>query len=73
MALTRGTSCDFPCPICLVPREEMHKGTVYPVRTIQSMKKVYEDACDMRTVAEANKHLQAHGLRKILVSATLTW
>ena len=73
MALTRGTTCDFPCPICLVPKLEMHKGTVYPIRTTQSMKKVYEDACKMRTAAEAEKHLQGHGLREILVSSTLTW
>ena len=52
---------------------EMHKGTVYPIRTTQSMKKVYEDASNMRTAAEADKHLHGHGLWGILVSATLTW
>lgn len=73
MALTRGATCDYPCPICLVPKQEMHKGTVYPIRTTQSMKKVYEDTHTMRTTTEADKHLQGHGLRGILVSVTLTW
>ena len=71
MVLTRGTTCDFPCPICLVPKLEMHNGTVYPIRTTQSMKKVYEDACEMRTVAESEKHLQGHGLQEILVNIDL--
>lgn len=71
MALIRGTTCDFPCPKCLVPKEELQKGRVYAVRTTQTMKEVYEDACGMRTVAERQKYLQGYGLRSISVCAML--
>ena len=71
MALIWGTTCDFPCPICLVPKGEMRQGVVYALRTTQSMKKVYDDACDMRTLAERDKYLQGYGLRGIPVCAII--
>lgn len=72
MALIRGTTCDFPCPKCLVPKLETHQGRVYAARTTQSMKNIYEDAYNMRTATEGDRLLQSYGLRDIPVSVALT-
>ena len=71
MALTRGAKCKFPCPVCLVPREELHKGAVYARRTTQTMKEVYNRAKDM-SKAEEEQLLKSFGLRGIEVSGMLT-
>lgn len=68
MAAIRGVNSLFPCPICLVPEAELlDLGEKYPLRTTQTMKKVVEEASEMRTAAEAEAHLKAHGLRPITV------
>jgi hypothetical protein len=73
MALIRGTNGDFPCPVCLVPKPEIPLGKVYAIRTTRSMKKVYEEAQNIRTVAERHKHLQGYGLRDVSVCISFTW
>jgi hypothetical protein len=72
MALIRGTLGDLPCPVCLVPKTDIPQGKVYAVRTTRSMKKVYEDAQNMRTVVEREKYLQSYGLRDISVCELFT-
>lgn len=68
MALTRGAKSKFPCPVCLVPSEELHDGVVYDSRTTESMQQVYDTADEMTTAAEREKYLQGFGLRYIEVS-----
>lgn len=67
MALTRGAKADFPCPVCLVPNAELHKGNVYEGRTSESMQNVYMIAQGMRTAQERKKYLKGYGLRYIKV------
>jgi len=67
MALTRGTKSNFPCPVCLVPREEMCKGVMYALRTTETMEGVYNEAKGMDTVGEAENLLKSFGLRGIEV------
>ena len=67
MALTRGASSNFPCPVCLVPKEEMHKGKVYPLRTTKTMKEVYHKAMGMALADMKEELLKSVGLRGIEV------
>ena len=67
MALNRGSKSNFPCPICLVPNEELHNGTVHEARTSESMQNVYRVAEGMRTVEERKEYLKGYGLRPIKV------
>lgn len=67
MALTRGPNSNFPCPVCLVPKEEIHKGVVYTLRTTKTMEGVYYQAEKMNTAEESEKLLKSYGLRKIEV------
>ncbi|KAL4251298.1 hypothetical protein AB1N83_013827, partial [Pleurotus pulmonarius] len=66
MTLTRGTNSYYPCPICLVPEDKLAiHDKAYPPRTQATMKKVYDDAMEMRTVEESNNLLKKYGLRGI--------
>lgn len=56
MALTRGANSKFPCPVCLVPKEEMCKGIGYPLCTTKTMQEVYNTAKEAGT-AEASENL----------------
>lgn len=71
MALIRGYGSDFPCPICLVPKEKMGDGEVHALRTTKTMKKVYGEAHELRTVEAREKHLKGYGLRGIKVCLML--
>ena len=73
MALTRGSNSNFPCPVCLVPKREMHKGTVYTLRTTETMEKVCSQADMMDTVEEKEKLLKSYGLREIKVCRVLKY
>ena len=66
MALVRGTNSKFPCPICLVPKEEMSKGSVGALRTTDSMEQVYYEA-DGMDLASREKFLKSYGLRHVQV------
>lgn len=72
MALIRGTQSKYPCPVCLVPKDEMCKGTLYPHRTTESMMKVYNEAMKENTVEKQEKSLKKSGLRGIEVGKILT-
>ena len=69
MTLTRGTNSYYPCPICLVPEDKLAiHDKAYPPRTQATMKKVYNDAMEMRTVEEPNNLVKNYGLQGIDVS-----
>lgn len=72
MALIRGAQSGFPCPVCLVPKDEMCKGRVYPCRTTKTMREVYNDAMEQETVKKQEDHLKSAGLRGIEVGRMLT-
>ena len=67
MALNRGVRSKFPCPVCLVPCDELHNGTVHECRTSESMQNVYRVAEEMRTADERKEHLKAYGIRPVKV------
>ena len=70
MALIRGSKGDFPCPVCLVPRDRQHvlnPNEVYELRTNNNMKEVYNTAQTLKS-EDANALLQRHGLRNVEVS-----
>lgn len=73
MALTRGPQSNFPCPICLVPRVEMSKGVLYPLRTTATMKEVYKKAMEAGTADEREQIVKNVGLRCTKVCGVLTW
>lgn len=73
MALIRGTNSKFPCPVCLVPGDELCKGRVYALRTTETMEKVYDEACQMSTASERNNHLKGYGLRYAQVCSIMLW
>ncbi|KAL1671770.1 hypothetical protein EV122DRAFT_295305 [Schizophyllum commune] len=69
MALIRGTNCKFPCPRCMVPREEQSATIAerrHEVRTTESMKEVVVEAHAARTLEEGESILKDHGLRKVV-------
>jgi hypothetical protein len=72
MALTRGSSSNFPCPICLVPKEKMSKGKVRTSRTTKSMKEVYKKAGKLKRAEDREALLKDCGLRGIKVCLILT-
>ena len=71
MALVRGTNSKFPCPVCLVPQEELCKGIEYPHRTTETMRQVYDDAIGATSAKVKEELLKNHGLRGIEVCRIL--
>lgn len=67
MALIRGVKSDFPCPICLVPGDQMSDGSTHDLRTTRSMQKVYDEAMKLPTKTRQHEHLQKYGLRRVEV------
>ena len=67
MALIRGTNSKFPCPVCLVPDTQMSDGSTHPLRTSESMQKVYDEAMAMASAKDQDNHLKNYGLRKVKV------
>ncbi|KAJ2932117.1 hypothetical protein H1R20_g4995, partial [Candolleomyces eurysporus] len=66
MAAIRGMGSAYPCPVCLIPLEELPGlSKKYPLRTSESMKQIYDDANDKRTVVEREALLKAVGLRNV--------
>jgi len=68
MALIRGINSHYPCPICLVPAKELSDlSKIYPLRTTEKMKEVYETAQRAGTIAEKEVILKECGLRDVEV------
>ena len=72
MTLNRGSNCNFPCPVCLVPNEELSKGKVYALCTTNTMKKVYNEAIEM-LADDRNDLLKSYGLQNVEVCKLLFW
>lgn len=67
MALIRGATGNYPCPICLVPNDEQSDPTkTYPLRTTEDMKEIYDEVQDLSAV-DREKQLKDAGLRDIEV------
>ena len=70
MALTHGKNGDFPCPICLVPRDVMCTGAVGDLRTTESMREIYKMASEMDTAREREELLKGYSAQYIEVCKT---
>ena len=70
MALLRGVNSKRPCPICLVPLEELHDLTKnHPLRTVEQGRLALEAWEAKKSVGE--ERLKVLGLRPVQVSYTL--
>ena len=48
MALIRGVKANYPCPICLVPKEDLSNlSNTYELRTTASMQGIWSVAQEM--------------------------
>ncbi|KAF9784401.1 hypothetical protein BJ322DRAFT_1194914 [Thelephora terrestris] len=65
MALIRGSSGNYPCPVCLAPKTQLCDGSTHPLRTSESMEKVYDEAVAMNTIKDREEHLKEYGLRNV--------
>lgn len=67
MALTRGVNALFPCPTCLVPKEEIPNLSIrHRLRLTQEMQTVWTEGLVMNATDREN-HLQSYGLRDVQV------
>ncbi|KAG2355123.1 hypothetical protein BDR07DRAFT_1453876 [Suillus spraguei] len=65
MSLIRGTKCKFPCPVCLIPREELGNVlTSYPLRTSASMQATLREARNFIR-QDKEKVLMSRGLQDV--------
>ncbi|KAG2103174.1 hypothetical protein BD769DRAFT_1630901 [Suillus cothurnatus] len=63
MALIRGTNCKCPCPICLVPKDELGNVlTPYPFRTSAAVQATLLDARSQARKEDKEKILVLQGL-----------
>ncbi|TFK17829.1 hypothetical protein FA15DRAFT_733009 [Coprinopsis marcescibilis] len=66
MATIRGINSKCPCPICLVPGDELDQiSKTYPLRTTEEMKRVYDKAQACKTLKDRNETLMRVGLRDV--------
>jgi hypothetical protein len=72
IALIRGTNSKFPCPICLVPNDQLTNLTdKFALRTTELMKKVYDEA-QLLNLTEREQLLKEHGLRNVEVTTSIS-
>jgi hypothetical protein len=67
MALIRGSTANFPCPVCLVPKDQRSDGSSHKLRTSEDMQKVFNDAAAMQSKTDRNSYLKSYGLRDVEV------
>lgn len=68
VALIRGGTSLFPCPACLVEKEEIPKlSKFWKPRTSEDMRRIWEEAQDMNSTDKENL-LKGFGLRDVAVS-----
>ncbi|KAJ7877138.1 hypothetical protein B0H13DRAFT_2235919 [Mycena leptocephala] len=66
MALIRGLTSMYPCPICYVPwQEQSDLSMEHPQRVGQDSERLIQEARAMRTAAEREEFLKDHGLRDV--------
>jgi hypothetical protein len=72
MALVRGVKANYPCPICLVPKEELSNlSQAFEIRTADGMREVWSAAQEMNST-QREEHLRRYGLRDVEVAITIT-
>lgn len=68
MALTRGVNASYPCPICLVPKEEIpHLSISHQLRTAKNMQAIWNEASELNAT-DKEKLLKSFGLRDVEVT-----
>ena len=67
MALTRGKDSGFPCPVCLVPKNQTCTGAMGDLRTTESMERIYKSAKAMDSADERENLLKSYSLRDVEV------
>ncbi|EKM75949.1 hypothetical protein AGABI1DRAFT_45660 [Agaricus bisporus var. burnettii JB137-S8] len=67
VSLTRGSKAKFPCPVCLVPQDELSNvTTLFPLRHQLDMKEIVMNAMAPGVLAtEREKQLKSFGLRPV--------
>jgi hypothetical protein len=68
MALIRGLQSKFPCPICLIPKDQLSKLQVYPARYPAQSQAIVSSARDASNVKERERILKEYSLRNVDVS-----
>ncbi|KAG1749387.1 hypothetical protein EDD22DRAFT_981848 [Suillus occidentalis] len=67
MSLIRGIKCLWPCPVCLVPHNELlNTLKCYPPRTATQSQEVVKAARAEATAEEKEEKLKEYGLRDIM-------
>jgi hypothetical protein len=73
MSLTRGVMSLWPCPICLIPRDELwDTSKQYTRRISDTSRDIVLAAQEMDTHEEQEELLKQHGLRNVTVSFVST-
>jgi hypothetical protein len=68
MALIRGVKANYPCPVCLMQKEELSNlSKTYELQTTTSMQGIWSAAQEMNAT-QREQHLREHGLRDIQVA-----
>jgi len=68
MALIRGVKANYPCPICLVPKEDLSNlSNTYELRTTAGMQGIWSAAQEMNAT-QREQHLREYGLRDVQVA-----
>ena len=71
ISLIRGAKGKFPCPICLVPLEELSNlAKDFKLRTTQDMKEIYETAQTLNATS-SEALLKVNGLCDVKVCVSL--
>ncbi|KAI6010037.1 hypothetical protein BKA83DRAFT_4467647 [Pisolithus microcarpus] len=66
MALVRGVKSNFPCPICLIPHDDISKFPAQcELRTSDNVVKVLQEACSQETAEKGEQILIWQGLRDV--------
>lgn len=72
MALIRGLMGKFPCPVCLVPRDELSNTLkVFPLRTCTETKALLARVRECTTLDAREQILSSQSLRDVDVSLAL--
>jgi hypothetical protein len=68
MALIRGLQSNFPCPICLIPKDQLSKLQGYPARDPAQSQATVSSARDASNVKERERILKEYSLHNVDVS-----
>ncbi|KAG1862822.1 hypothetical protein DFJ58DRAFT_715227 [Suillus subalutaceus] len=67
MSLIRGIKCLWPCPVCLVPHDElMNTLKCYPYQMSAQSQEVLQAAWSKQTAEEKEEKLKEYGLRDLI-------